>query len=126
MFLRFVVGADAESTWWLTGVITIAKGLQVDGKLYQYESEWLEQIFAWFNDQLPCPPFGDKFRDGEWTDDAVCWFRDEAGEPLARMWDIVALLREHGVPVRFVTARDPGKIVYSDRFQVVAETPHWA
>ncbi len=32
MFLRFVVGADAESAWWLTGVITMAQALHDDGE----------------------------------------------------------------------------------------------
>ena len=47
-------------------------------------------------------------------------------EPIRRMWDIVAILREHGVAARMVTAEKPGKIVYEDRYQVVAETPYWA
>ena len=126
MFLRFVVGVDAESAWWLTGVITMAQALHDDGGLYQYESGWLEEVLAWLNEHLPCPPFKQKLRSGQWTADAGSWFRAEAGEPLDRMWDIVAILREHGVPVRVVTARQPGKVVYSDRFQVVAETPRWA
>jgi hypothetical protein len=91
-----------------------------------YESEWLEEIFEWFNEHLPCPPFQEKLRSGEWTADAVSWFRAYAKEPLRRIWDIIALLREHGVPVRLVTTKKPGKIVYSDEYQIVAETPYWA
>ena len=34
--------------------------------------------------------------------------------------------KEHGTTVRLVTTHKPGKIVYSDRYQVVAETPYWA
>jgi hypothetical protein len=126
MFLRFVVGGDSDNAAWLTGIIAEAEILREKGKLYSYESEWLEEIFEWFNEHLPCPPFSQRRRTGEWTEDAVSWFRAEAGEPLRRIWDIVAILEEHGVPVRLVTTEKPGKILYSDEYQVVAETPYWA
>jgi hypothetical protein len=126
MYVRFVVGDDAENASWLTGVFTEARLLRDDGKLYAYEVDHLEATYAWFNDHLPCPPFAPKLRSVEWTSDAVAWFRDDAGEPLRRIWDLVHLLRENGVPVRLVTADRPGKIVYQDAYQVVAETPYWA
>ena len=126
MFVRFVVGTETENGFWLTGLFTMAREMRDRGDLYQYESEWLDEIFEWFNANVPCPPFGEKRRSGKWSEDAVSWFRDNAGEPLQRMWDLVALLREHGVPVRVVTTDKPGKIVYSDEYQVVAETLRWA
>jgi hypothetical protein len=126
MFVRFVVGTDAENAAWLTGIITEARLLRDRGELYRYESEHLEILFDWFNEHLPCPPFQDKFRSGEWTRDAVAWFRPDAEGPVGRMWDIVAILREHGVPVRLVTTQRPGKVVYEDAYQIVAETPYWA
>jgi hypothetical protein len=126
VFVRFVVGDEAENPYWLTGVLTIARILQDEGKLYKYESEWLEEIYDWFNKHLPCPPFEQKRRAGEWTEDAVSWFRDDAKEPMKRIWDLVALLRQHDESVRMVTTDDPGKIVYSDEFQVVAESRRWA
>jgi hypothetical protein len=126
MFLRFVVGTEAENAYWLTGLFTVARKLRDEGQLYAYESDWLEEIFEWFNAHLPCPPFDRKRRSGEWTADAVSWFRDDAGEPVKHMWELVALLQEHGVQVRVVKTDKPGKIVYADECQVVAETPRWA
>ena len=126
MFIRFVVGTDCENAAWLTGVISMARLLNDDGELYRHESELLEESFDWLNEHLPCPPFSAKLRSGEWTRDAVSWFRSEATEPVRLIWDIVALLKEHGVSVRLVTTEKPGKIVYQDRYQIVAETPYWA
>jgi hypothetical protein len=125
MFVRFVVGTDSENPSSLTGVIITAGDLYNEGVLYAHESAWLAEAFAWFNANLPCPPFRKKLRSGEWSRNAVCWFRDDAKEPLSHLWDIVTILKEHGVPVRQVVRRRPGKIVYSDTYQVVAETPHW-
>jgi hypothetical protein len=126
MFVRFVVGGDAENASWLTGVITMARLLRDDGELDRHESELLDEVFDWLDEHLPCPPFGAKLRSGAWTADAVSWFRDDARVPLGRIWDVVVILREHGVPVRLVTTEKPGKIVYSDKYQIVAETPYWA
>jgi hypothetical protein len=126
MFVRFVVGAESQNAAWLTGVITEARLLRDRGELYSYESERLEAILDWFNEHLPCPPFEKMLRSGEWTPNAVAWFRPEAKEPVGRMWDIVAILREHGVAIRLITTDNPGKIVYEDAYQVVAETPCWA
>jgi hypothetical protein len=126
MFIRFVAGHDAENANWLTGVITEARLLRDDDKLYTHEIDLLEAAFDWFNDNLPCPPFQAKLRSGEWTRDAVAWFRDDAKECIGRVWDLVHLLRENGVPVRLVATEKPGRIVYRDRYQVVAETPYWA
>ena len=119
-------GDDSENAFWLTGVFTEARLLNEEGRLYAYEVDLLEETYAWFNDRLPCPPFAAKLRAGEWTRNAVSWFRDDAGEPLRRIWDLVHLLRENGVSVRLVATDRPGKIVYRDDDQVVAETPCWA
>jgi len=35
------------------------------------------------------------------------------------MWDLVAILREHGAPVRILRSQTPGKILYEDEYQVV-------
>lgn len=126
MFVRFVAGTDDENAVWLTGILAEARLLRDQGELFRHESELLDSVFDWFNENLPCPAFGSKLRSGGWTRDAVAWFRPDARRAIARMWDIVAILREHGVAVRMLTSDRPGKILYEDAFQVVAETPYWA
>ena len=115
MFIRFVVGTDGENHRWLTGIITEARLLRDDGALEAYEAEWLEATYAWLNQNLPCPPFSSS----GWCRDAVSWFKDDAGDAIGRMWGIVSLLREHGLPVRLLRSRNPGKILYEDDYQVV-------
>ncbi len=124
MYLRFVNGTESENAFALNGVFTVAEALKNEGMMDRYECRWLEEIFEWFNTQLPCPPFRIKRKTGEWSRDAVSWFRDDAPqECLGRIWDLVALIENQGVPVRFVKAANPGWIVYRDDYQVVAETP---
>ena len=117
MFIRFVVGADGGHHRLLTGLITEARILRDRGMLDRHQEARLAEIYEWFRANLPCPPFSSS----NWTADAVSWFRDDAGEPIQKMWEIAALLEEHGVPVRMLRSANPGKIVYQDRYQIVVE-----
>lgn len=38
-----------------------------------------------------------------------------------RMWEIALVLREHGVPVRMLRSKNPGKVLYEDPYQIVVE-----
>jgi hypothetical protein len=115
MFVRFVVGSDAENHRWLTGIVTEARFLRDRGQLASYEEACLAEAYAWLNAHLPCPPFSTT----GWGSEAVCWFKDSAGLSIKNMWDIAALLEEHGVPMRLLRSKNPGKILYEDDFQIV-------
>ena len=87
LFIRFVVGLDDESHRSQTGLITEARLLRDAGSLDQLQVSWLEDTYAWFNENLPTPPF----KSSNWPRDAVAWFKDDAGEPIRKMWEIAAL-----------------------------------
>ena len=42
---------------------------------------------------------------------------------IAFFWEIVSILEQHGTPTRILKTRDPGQILYEDRFQIVAASP---
>jgi len=111
------VGADGEHHKWLTGIITEARILRDKGELQQHEADLLEDIYEWFNEHLPCPPFST----AKWPKAAVTWFKDEADKPINKMWELVSLLEQHGLPVRMLYSKTPGKILYEDEYQVVVE-----
>ena len=117
MFVRFVVGADGDHHRSLTGIITEARLLRDRGGLNQDRVFWLEEIYEWFNANLLVPPFSTS----NWPRDAVAWFRDDAREPIKRMWEIASLLKDHGVPVRLLRSHNPGRILYQDSYQIVVE-----
>jgi len=120
MYLRFV--ADSQAWRASLGVITASCALKDEGRLESYQVDVVETTFDWFNKHVPCPPFHRKLESGAWSDDAVAWFVPEATEAIQRMWDLVAILKDHDVPVRVLRTATPGMIVYRDEFQVVAET----
>lgn len=115
MYIRFVVGQEDEDHRKLTGLITEASLLAERGELALYESQLLEDIFEWFNENLPCPPFsGD-----HWPEDAVSWFKPEATEPIKKMWELASLLKEHDIPIRILKSEMPGRSWYEDEYQIV-------
>lgn len=117
MFLRFVVGADDEHHRLLTGIITEARILRDENKLEPYEVQRLEELYEWLNAHLPCPPFSS----GQFPLDAVAWFKAGAGDFISRMWDFVAIIEGHDVPVRLLKSQNPGKILYEDEYQVLVK-----
>jgi hypothetical protein len=121
VFIRFVVGADGQHHRELTGIITEARLLHDRGELSTEESAGLEALYDWFNEHIAVPPFTSK----GWPRDAVAWFKDDAHEPVRRMWEIAALLEDHDVQVRFLRSSSPGRVLYEDAHQVVvAEWTH--
>lgn len=123
MYLRFVKGADSQDGRWLTGVITAARILRDEGRLEPYQNDLVEATYEWLNEHIPCPPFQCNLRSGKWSRDAVAWFLPTATQAIGRMWDLVAVLKDHDVPIRVLRTTTPGMIVYRDEYQVVAETP---
>lgn len=114
MFVRFVVGADGDNHRDLTGIVTEARFLREQGLLSAEEDARLGSSYDWLNAHLPVPPFSSS----GWGD-VVAWFKDDALEAIKRMWDLAALLEEHGRTVRFLRSKNPGRVVYEDDFQIV-------
>lgn len=121
-YIRFVVGTEREDDRLLDGVFTISRCLRGEGRLYRHEERIVSRAFDWFNEHLPCPPFGANIRSGSWTRDARAWFRPEARECISKIWNLIHILKEHGEPVTMLQSDKPGKIVYRDRYQIVAES----
>ena len=117
MFVRFVVGSDGQYHKELAGLFAEARLLRERDVLTAEEDARLANVYEWFQAHVPVPPFSS----GNFPKDAVAWFKAEAREPVSRMWDIVALLREHGVEVRLLRSANPGRVVYEDPVQVLIE-----
>ena len=117
MFVRFVVGSDGQHHKELTGLLTEARLLRDRGELTAEEDIRLAGLYEWFNEHVSVPPFST----GDFPRDAVSWFKDDAGEPVTMMWDVVTVLREHDVEVRLLRSSNPGRVLYEDRVQVLVE-----
>ena len=117
MYIRFVVGGEDEHHRLLNGLITEARLLRDRGHFEQHEADRLEDIYEWFNFNLPCPPFSNS----NWSRDAVTWFKDSAKDSIKKIRELSIMLESHGLMVRTLRSKNPGKILYEDDFQVVVE-----
>jgi len=87
--------------------------------------KWLRQQveaeFDWFKTHLPSPDESVFGRQNVRAKAAhICWFRAEAKEMIQRAFVIRTLLNELGCTIVVRKTSNPGKISYSDRWQVVA------
>jgi len=117
MYIRFVVGTDSEDHRRMTGIFVETRLLCERGALQTYEIERLQEINDWFNEHLPVPPFSSEYL----LHKGSCWFKATADDAIKKIWEVVVLLKEHDVPVRVMRSKNPGKVLYEDNFQVVAE-----
>ncbi|MDF8333217.1 hypothetical protein [Novosphingobium cyanobacteriorum] len=81
----------------------------------------LRRELDWFGDWLPVPDRFHVCAKGRRWSDGVCWFRDDAREMVAHAHALCALIEDCGVPVQRTWTRDPGQLLYRDRWQVVAK-----
>jgi len=119
MFLRFICAIERGRDPLVTGPFLSLGRLRDQGRLEAHEAAWADEIYEWFNEHLPVPPF----RARAFPERALSWFVGGKNPVLRRMWELVAVLREKGVPMQMLRTSDPGAILYADDFQVVALLP---
>ncbi|KRA80467.1 hypothetical protein [Altererythrobacter sp. Root672] len=122
MYLRFTVPGTVTRARVAPGLFGVAGDV-----LWRHEEHPDPVLLAlrdevdWFNHWLPIPSrFGVVAKGRKWSD-GVCWFRDDAREMVGHAYVLAALLEECGVPIERIWTRDPGQVLYRDRWQVVAK-----
>lgn len=122
MYVRFTVPGKVTRAHVAPGPFRVASDLYWDG---DYDNDpvliALRHEIDWFNRHLPVPRRLSVKARGVWWRDGICWFRDDAREMLAHMQALVSLIGDCGVPVTRSWTRDPGQLLYRDRWQVVAK-----
>ena len=122
MYLRFTVPGEVTRARVAPGPFRVASDLYWDGDC---DNDPLllaiRHELDWFNKWLPVPRRFSVVAKGVYWRDGICWFRDDAREMLAHMQALVSLVEECGVPVTRHWTREPGQLLYRDRWQVVAK-----
>lgn len=113
VFQRFSAGYVGR-TGISVGVFVAVDHLRRTGNLT--EQEILRYAFtdAWFQENLPNPPFYD---DGNPVG-AVTWFRESASEMTEQLRPLLAILDSKGVAWERSVSENPGQVVYEDAWQI--------
>ena len=121
MYIRFVVHQKHYESERRTGLFHATGYLKDEGKLSQYEEDHINEVKEWFNKYLNRPTSFSKAKRSNPSKRALSWYKDKAQEHINKMWEMVAILEDHGINVEVLKTDNPGYIVYEDEFQVVAE-----
>ncbi len=116
MYLRFVLTEVDEDSTRKKGILVAGHELRDERELSREDHARLVQLLEWFNAHLEIPRV---LQEGE-HERALSWFKAEAAEPIAKTWELVHLLRAHGVLVELLKTADPGHVLYEDDWQLVA------
>lgn len=121
MFIRFVTHSRDCTTGNRLGVFHSAYELRSSGKLAHYEEEKVTETLEWFKKNLKIPNSFTTSSKPNAEPKAISWYKHSAKECITRMYDLKAILEEHGIIVELIQTDNPGYVVYEDENQITAE-----
>jgi hypothetical protein len=113
-FIRFVTRLRDRETSKRLGIFWATGDLADCDAWENWAEDRAESICEWFNKNLKAPDLPSE----HWR--AVFWFHSAQQEMVRKLWELAALLEEHGVFVDFLSTNDPGVVVYRDQHQLAA------
>jgi hypothetical protein len=120
MFVRYVSLSKGTESHCLRGVFHAALSLEDRGQLNEDAVSQLEELWRWFNLQLPVPYRFSRSRRRHAHSNAICWFKPNATDHIGKVRELASLLEQHGIATRRLRTQRPGYIVYEDQYQIAA------
>jgi hypothetical protein len=124
ILLRFVLQRSHPDTGVEEGVFGAAYELRDGTVISVSDRQSLEDLLAWFRANLAVPQrFNTSKSKGYYrrTTAGISWLKPTAGEHIAKMYVLIAILEKNGYQVSQITTNRPGYVVFEDNHQVVAE-----
>lgn len=123
MFIRFVSQSKVHMMSFREGFFVPAYQMREDADVDPYTKEQLEEILAWFRENLSIPDrFSRKPADLDEDDTyGLSWFKDTAKEHLSKSYELIGLMEIYGHTIETIRTDRVGFVVYEDDFQIVAE-----
>lgn len=122
MYIRFVSslrGCKRGVEW---GIFQAGFHCRDYDKTPDYLKAEIVKEINWFKRYLPSPDeaYFDNGNVGKRLS-RICWFRSEATEMIEHGYALKFLLDEAGFLISVIKTRNPGRIFYKDKFQIVAQ-----
>lgn len=106
------------------GFFVPAYALQANSDLDTFSLAELEELLAWFRQNLKVPPRFNLTKSKNHSrreTKGLSWFKSTAGQHLDKAFELAELLTRHGIAVEVLKAVRIGYVIYEDDHQVVAE-----
>jgi hypothetical protein len=116
MLIRFVIHRRDEDSHVQQGVFQPLYALRDSGDLAGFEYDQVVEQLTWFKNNLIAPDVLEEQSAAK----AISWFKPEAKEPVERLRMLQHVLEEHGYLVKMLKTDLPGRVVYEDKWQIVA------
>ena len=123
-YLRFVCGARVEGMAARAGLLAAAYDLRRSESVDSATEQALTTLIDWFKANLTVPKrFGRTNSEGWYRRDTkgLSWFKPEAGDHIAKAFELVVVLNGAGVKVEVLKSDRIGYVVYEDDHQIIAE-----
>lgn len=121
MYIRFVVDEIDEDSCQRKGIFQAISGMKKQDDFYDYELDYIAESMGWFDENLESPLDYLNKQKSQKSDVYISWFIESASEHIAKVREFVFLVESKGVVVSQIRTVNPGKIVYSDEFQIFAK-----
>ena len=119
-FIRFAsprIDCDSQRD---QGIFQIAYDLKYSGELDDEQIDYLDELLDAYS-KLPVPDcYHDRTIHVQRRKSAICWFKQDARQFIRDMWTVAWFLKEHGVYLRLLRTKLPGRVLYEDKYQVCA------
>ena len=120
-YIRFVCPAWSLRDGISYGIFGPAYQAARNHALPDYYRKLIREHLNWFEDHMPVPDKLHRRHSARRRGIGICWLKPEAQGMIARMHDLAFWLTELDWPVQIIAAERPGKIIYEDHCQIVAE-----
>ncbi len=122
MYIRFETEQIDLRSGKPIGIFTLAYNLLRDNDFTPSQKQAIRDLMDYFEKELPVPnKFTTKKNNARGPNKpGTSWLHSEEREMVSHFWLLKSALEEHGYNIHVrIQARHPGKIIYSDRYQVV-------
>ena len=120
-YVRFAVRWKDKDSGRGQGLFQAAWVSRDAGLMSAHQEEQHDALRDWFSKNLEAPDRFDKNKNHHRPGLGLSWFKDDAQEHIDKMREFAELLRTLDVVVDEVYSDRPGKVLYEDKFQVLAK-----
>jgi hypothetical protein len=118
MYIRFITQYENDYEEVRTGVFRAAYFLRKSDIIQHYDRMRLDSVLWWFENYLDAPDKFNHSKNRSAPNISLSWFKDTSTRHIARMYEMVGILEQYGLPVKKIRRRNPGLVVYEDYYQV--------